>query len=146
MADRQESFNIDNEDEISFTDFEADLSGILNGNQDSYPDPPTGLKKGIDRRNPIYDMHIYWTKKPHTAIQSFIEQLSEPGDVVLDSMCGSGSTGVGAVLSDRKPVLNDVSPAATWITKNTLVPVDLNALDNAFNHVLGSAPLSRSVV
>ncbi|WP_255152833.1 DNA methyltransferase [Halorarius halobius] len=135
MADRQESLNIGDAEEISFGDFEREIADVLNENQDSYPEPPTGLKKGIDRRNPIYDMHIYWTKKPHTAIQSFIEQLSEPGDVVLDSMCGSGSTGVGAVLSDRKTVLNDVSPAATWITKNTLAPVDLNALDNAFNLV-----------
>ena len=40
----------------------------------------------------IYAMHKYWGKKPFNEISKFIEEYTVPGDVVLDSFCGSGVT------------------------------------------------------
>jgi len=38
----------------------------------------------------IYNMHVYWSKKPHDAIQQYICHYTKPGDIVLDPFCGSG--------------------------------------------------------
>lgn len=121
---------------ISFEDFEdSDVEPLLNSNVDTYAEPPVGIEEEVDRTNPIAYSHVYWTKKPYPAIQHFIEQMTEEGDVVLDNMAGSGMTGVAALASKRKTILADISPAATWIAKNNLTPVDLNELQNAFDRV-----------
>lgn len=116
----------------------ADVSPLINDDYDPYPEPPVGIEDEVDRTNPIAYSHTYWTKKPYPAIQYFIEQLTEEDDVVLDSMCGSGMTGVAALSCGRKTILSDISPAATWISKNNLAPIDINALDNAYERVESS--------
>ena len=32
----------------------------------------------------IYNMHTYWSKKPHDAIRQYIRHYTKPGDLVLD--------------------------------------------------------------
>src|SRR5437763_1710031 len=32
----------------------------------------------------IYNMHTYWSKKPHSAIRRYIKHYTQPGDLVLD--------------------------------------------------------------
>ena len=76
----------------------------------------------------IYNMHVYWSKKPHDAIQQYIRHYTKPGDIVLDSFCGSGGTALAALLEGRKALAIDRSPAATFITKNYCTPVDPYAL------------------
>jgi len=48
---------------------------------------------------------IHPTQKPVEILQYFIELLSKPGDTVLDTFAGSGSTGIAAILSGRDCVL-----------------------------------------
>jgi len=83
----------------------------------------------------IYSMHTYWSKKPHDAIMQYIEHYTEPGDVVLDPFCGSGSTALSALMLGRKAIAIDLSPAATFITKNYCCPVDPDELLAAFEDV-----------
>ncbi len=72
----------------------------------------------------MYNMHVYWSKKPHTAIRQYIGHYTQPGDLVLDPFCGSGGTALAALLEGRKAIAIDRSPAATFITKNHCTPVD----------------------
>jgi len=37
----------------------------------------------------VYNVHIYWSKKPHDAIQRYIRHYTRPDDLVLDPFCGS---------------------------------------------------------
>jgi len=83
----------------------------------------------------MYAMHRYWARKPPNLVRAFIERYSRPGDIVLDPFCGSGVTAVEAVLTGRRVVALDVNPMATFITRMTLVPVDLKHLDTAFRHL-----------
>jgi DNA modification methylase len=83
----------------------------------------------------IYNMHTYWSKKPHDAIIQYIEHYTKPGDLVLDPMCGSGSTALAALMTGRKVVAIDLSPAATFITKNYCTPVDVRELEKAFHEL-----------
>lgn len=80
----------------------------------------------------IYNMHTYWSKKPHDAIREYIRHYTEPGDLVLDPFCGSGGTALSALIEGRKAVAIDRSPAATFITRNYCTPVDVTALEKAF--------------
>jgi DNA modification methylase len=83
----------------------------------------------------IYNMHVYWSKKPHQAIRQYIRHYTNPGDIVLDPFCGSGGTAVSALLDGRKAIAIDRSPAATFIAKNHCTPVNADNLRAAFQKV-----------
>ncbi len=72
----------------------------------------------------VYDAHTYHTKVPPQGIELLIDYYTRPGDVVLDPFCGSGMTGVAAAYKERKVILSDLSPAATFIAYNLNTPVD----------------------
>lgn len=80
----------------------------------------------------IYNMHTYWSKKPHDAIREYIKHYTQPGDLVLDPFCGSGGTALAALMEGRAAIAIDLSPAATFITKNYCTPVDVEELQRAF--------------
>lgn len=54
------------------------------------------------KNDPIYNAHSYHTKVPHKAIMRYILHYTKPGDIVLDSFCGTGMTGVAAQLCESK--------------------------------------------
>jgi len=83
----------------------------------------------------IYNMHTYWSKKPHDAIRQYIRHYTKPGDLVLDPFCGSGGTALAALMEGRKAIAIDRSPAATFITKNYCTPVDVDELQKAFEEL-----------
>jgi DNA modification methylase len=83
----------------------------------------------------IYNMHTYWSKKPHDAVRQYIVHYTKPRDLVLDPFCGSGSTALAALMEGRMAIAIDRSPAATFITKNDCTPVDVVALRAAFEEL-----------
>lgn len=80
----------------------------------------------------VYNMHTYWSKKPHDAIRKYISHYTNEGDLVLDPFCGSGGTALAALLDNRKAIAIDRSPAATFITKNYCTPIAPSRLGAAF--------------
>lgn len=118
------------------------------------------------KNHPIYNAHSYHTKVPHKAIMRYILHYTDPGDIVFDGFCGTGMTGVAAQLCGdkkaveelgyrvdehgmvwegnkaisslgvRKTVLNDLSPAATFIAYNYNTPVDAVAFEREAKRIL----------
>jgi len=84
------------------------------------------------RRSPVYDMHIYTTKKPHDAVRSYVEHYTEPGDLVLDPFCGAGGTALMALALRRSAVMVDRSPLATFLTKSLVDLPDPSAFAEAY--------------
>jgi 16S rRNA G966 N2-methylase RsmD/rubrerythrin len=102
------------------------------------------------KNNPIYTAHTYHTKVPHPAIMRYILHYTQPGDIILDGFAGSGMTGVASqcvsspdaemkykierewkndfgclpVWGDRKTILSDLSPIASFIAYNYNYPID----------------------
>ncbi|MBD3107924.1 DNA methylase [Bacillus sp. AGMB 02131] len=106
------------------------------------------------KNHPIYMGHSYHTKVPHRAIMRYLLHYTNPGDIVLDGYSGTGMTGVASRFCDcteevkelnykvdnnivqddsgneiskiglRNVILNDLSPIATFITKNYNQPFD----------------------
>jgi predicted RNA methylase len=119
----------------------------------AYAREPMAIDVSVGKTDPIYKAHSYHTKVPHLAIVPSILHFTEPGDVVLDGFAGSGMTGVAAQWCGTAPatyrhqletewkkagvaapkwgarriVLNDLSPAATFIAANYNLPFDVEA-------------------
>lgn len=56
----------------------------------------------------FYDAHSYHTKVPHKAIMRYILHYTSPGDIVLDSFCGTGMAGVAAQLCGDKETVESL--------------------------------------
>jgi DNA modification methylase len=113
---------------------------------DDYHREPFAADVSEGKNDPIYNAHSYHTKVPHKAIMRYILHYTEPGDIIFDGFCGTGMTGVAAQMCGnpdpefkakieaempyvkwgaRKAILNDLSPAATFIAYNYNTPVDV---------------------
>lgn len=129
---------------------------------EKYAREPMAIDVSEGKTDPIYKAHSYHTKVPHLAIVPSILHFTEPGDIVLDGFAGSGMTGVAAQWcgtapavyrhklesewkkagtaapkwGPRRVVLNDLSPAATFIGANYNLPFDVDAFAKAGKQVL----------
>ena len=90
----------------------------------------------------FYRAHSYHTKVPVEGLKQLIEHYTDPGEVVLDPFCGSGQTGVAAVLTGRRAVLSDLSPAAVHIARGYTARVDPDRFKQVASELLaGLGPL-----
>jgi len=74
-------------------------------------------------------------QKPFKVIEPVILMTTEPGDLVLDPMCGSGTTGVVCQALGRRAILCDSSEEYIRITKARLQsaqPVPLTSHQSSF--------------
>ena len=76
----------------------------------------------------LYGFHKYWGKKPHEPIGYVIEQLSEPGQLVLDPFVGSGVSARESVIRGRRFVGFDINPVAVELSRLLVKPPNLSAL------------------
>jgi len=127
-----------------------------------YSREPLAIDVSVGKTDAIYKAHSYHTKVPHLAIVPSILHYTQPGDVVLDGFAGSGMTGVAAQWCGtapssyrheleltwkkegraapkwgaRRAILNDLSPAATFIGANYNIPFDVDAFAKAGKQLL----------
>lgn len=123
---------------------------------------PLAVDVSEGKGDALYKAHSYHTKVPHLAIVPSILHYTEPGDIVLDGFSGSGMTGVAAQWCGSAPpsyrheletewrkqgkakpkwgarrvILNDLSPAATFIAANYNLPFDIEAFRKAGQQLL----------
>jgi len=84
---------------------------------------------------PMYLMHKFWARKPHNVVREYIEHYSKEGEIVLDPFVGSGVTAIEAIKAGRKGIGIDLNPIAIFITENTVAPVDLKKISDAFEKI-----------
>lgn len=99
--------------------------GIISAGGRKYmPDPrgtPVDDVWDIPIINPLANERVgYPTQKPLILLNRLIEALSQPGDLVGDFCCGSGTTLVSAQTLQRRWVGCDVSPIATACAQDRL--------------------------
>lgn|GEM_PF-748014 len=75
--------------------------------------PNQGVSAG--KNTYTYDAHTYHTKVPPQGIAEILKQYLPAGGLILDPFAGSGMTGVAARVLGHDVVLNELSPAASFI-------------------------------
>ncbi len=129
---------------------------------EAYEREPFAVDVSVGKTDALYKAHGYHTKVPHLAIVPSILHYTRPGDLVLDGFCGSGMTGVAAQWcgtapaayrrqlesewrgaghpppewGTRRVVLNDLGPAATFISANYNLPFDVAAFEREARRIL----------
>lgn len=64
--------------------------------------------------------HMHPTQKPVSALLPLIKSFTNKGDLVLDPFCGSGSTGIAAVLARRNFLGIELDPEYHRVAQNRL--------------------------
>lgn len=136
------------------------------GADDDYHREPFAADVSEGKTDAFYRAHSYHTKVPHKAIMRYILHYTNPGDIVLDGFCGSGMTSVAgrlcsdiktiesmgltlrngkdiyqdsskfSVLGERKVIIGDLSPAATFIASKYNEPFDGSEFESIANRIL----------
>jgi site-specific DNA-methyltransferase (cytosine-N4-specific) len=89
-----------------------------------------------DKNAHVHGLHPYPAKFiPHIP-RALLAALAKPGDVVLDPMCGSGTTLVEATLAGHPAVGVDLNPIATLVSRAKTAP--LSAGDRCALHGLAA--------
>ena len=89
----------------------------------------------VQKTSTAFRAHSYHTKVPPEAIRPFIRAFSRPGETVFDPFCGSGMTGVAALMEGRNALLSDLSPSAAHIARNYTTPCDAGGFVAALERV-----------
>lgn len=128
---------------------------------DDYHREPFAADVSEGKNDPIYMAHSYHTKVPYKAIMRYILHYTKPGDIVFDGFCGTGMTGVAAQMcgcpdaefkyqleremkdhnfqwGERKPLLSDLSPVATFISYNYNTPMDSVAFEKEAKGIISA--------
>jgi hypothetical protein len=93
---------------------------------------PPSASVSAGKNTYTYDAHTYHTKVPPQGIAEILSLYVPNGGLVLDPFAGSGMTGVAARTKGLDVVLNDLSPAASFIA-------------DRFTRQLDAATFSRGV-
>lgn len=141
-----------------FTEDYITENGVLyEESKDEYQREPFAADVSEGKKDPVYNAHSYHTKVPYKAIMRYILHYTNPGDLVFDGFCGTGMTGLAAQMcgvhdsslafeltgeissqkwGNRKAVISDLSPAATYISAVYNLSVNQEHLNRAFKKIL----------
>ncbi|EBN0073480.1 site-specific DNA-methyltransferase, partial [Salmonella enterica subsp. enterica serovar Virchow] len=143
-------------------DFVAEWEAQKQECDEDYHCEPFAADVSEGKTHALYKAHSYHTKVPHLAIVPSILHYTKPGDIILDGFNGSGMTGVAAQWCGSAPqeyrveleqrwleeghtapqwglrhcILNDLSPAATFIAANYNTLFDVCVFSQAANKLL----------
>ena len=94
---------------------------------------------GRDSGYASHNFHAFAAKFPPQLPRAFIRGLTEPGDVVLDPMMGSGTTVVEALLEGRRGIGLDIDPLALRLCQVKTTPAQVGHLQVAGYRVIRRA-------
>lgn len=80
--------------------------------------------KGEKTAYATHNLHAFAAKFPPQLPRLFINELTHPGERILDPMAGSGTTVVEAVLAGRQATGIDLDPLATLISSAKCTPLN----------------------
>lgn len=95
-----------------------------------------GLNDSKRLSDTIFKTIAYPSKIFYPTIQKFIREYTQEGAVILDSLSGSGSTGIAAAIENRKAVLIDDSPYANFIQKNIFSNINIEDIEKTYKEML----------
>lgn len=106
------------------------LSALLEGELDFH---------GESTSYSSHDLHAFAAKFPPQLPRAFIRGLSEPGDIVLDPMMGSGTAIVESVIEGRNAIGFDLDPLALRLASAKTTPLEISEIRRFGQRVLTRA-------
>jgi len=103
------------------------LTAIVSGNLDFHH---------TNSRYATHVIHSFPAKFPPQLPRLFINELTRPGDIVLDPMMGSGTTLVEASLAGREGIGVDIDPLALRIAKVKTAPIDTERIVTTLQSIM----------
>lgn len=77
----------------------------------------TGAKANNPVRHRFHAICPYFAMFPESFVERWVEQLTEPGDLVADPFSGRGTTALQSLLADRRALACDINPVAYVLTR-----------------------------
>lgn len=99
-------------------------------------DKPLDEEISAGKNTYTYDAHTYHTKVPPQGIATIIAKYLPCGGLVFDPFAGSGMTGVATRYLGCDVILNELSPAASFISHNFLAAIDAERFHRAVLEIL----------
>ena len=87
--------------------------------------------KGANTRYATHGIHSFAAKFPPQLPRLFIQELTQPGDIILDPMVGSGTTLVECLLLRRRGIGVDIDPLAVMISQCKITKLNKDTLIKA---------------
>lgn len=117
---------------------EQRLTEILSAHADAAQTVEDAVAEGVSagKNTYTYDAHTYHTKVPPQGIAQVLRKYLPTGGLVLDPFAGSGMTGVAALTTGHDVILNELSPAASFIADRFTSQCDPAALTAAVKVVM----------
>lgn len=110
------------------------------------PSSPMSGNTSAGKNTYTYDAHTYHTKVPPQGIVDFLQYYLPEGGLVLDPFSGSGMTGVAGRVSGFDVILNELSPAACFISHNFTEVVSTDDFVSGLRSVMsGLSTLRRNL-
>ena len=117
-----------NSGQISTSDDATEINNLISKHSDpaitATVPPMEGQSAG--KNTYTYDAHTYHTKVPPQGIARIIHHYLPNGGLVLDPFGGSGMTGVASEILGIDCLLNELSPAAAFISRCFTMSTDPN--------------------
>lgn len=115
-----------------------DFENVLAAHCKTSPTAQRPIAEGVSagKNTYTYDAHTYHTKVPPQGIVEIIKHYLPKGGLVLDPFAGSGMTGVAARASGCDVVLNELSPAASFIADRFTRALDPTAFMDGVKTIL----------
>lgn len=90
-------------------------------------------------RNSLHNFHSFPAQFPPQLPYTFIKELTDPQDFVLDPMAGSGTTVLEAFMLGRRGIGFDIDPLALLIIKVKTSHLDVTEVIKTGNRITNSA-------
>lgn len=91
-----------------------------------------------------HDFHSFPAKFPPQLPRTFILELTNPGDIVLDPMMGSGTAVLESYLTGRQGIGVDIDPLALKMGNVKVTPLDTELLYKIGNKIIHHAQITIS--
>ncbi|MCP5420063.1 MAG: site-specific DNA-methyltransferase [Gammaproteobacteria bacterium] len=116
------------------------LAAILSAHANAAQTVAKAVAEGVSagKNTYTYDAHTYHTKVPPQGIAQVLRKYLPADGLILDPFAGSGMTGVAARTTGHDVILNELSPAASFIADRFTSQCDPAALTAAVKTVTGS--------
>ena len=98
--------------------------------------------KGIPQNSVLHNTHVFPFKFHSALPRLFIEALTQPGELILDPMCGSGTTLIEAALTGRVGFGLDCDPLAVKLSRMKTNRLDPGKMKTALYRIVNNAFLS----